>query len=363
MRVLTRAAAAIDAGVIRLMERRSRRTPRAPRVRDPRERLTELAAHYSDGTLGLPSAFFPAPAPIALERTRAGAGAGAGPHESAVWDLRFASEYRPFLADYRDEHQRHRENLTAHARLWSLPRGARGAARPTVILLHGWGGGAYWVTERAFAVEYWLRHGLDVVAFQLPLHGHRTPAGRRSGQLFLSPHVVRTNEAFGQAIHDLRGLADALRADGAPAVGAMGMSLGGYTTALWASLDPELAFAVAMIPAVSMAELMWRHGEDSPDRKRAVAAGVSRDLLADVFAVHAPTTRPARLARERLMIIAGRGDRITPPEQAERLHAHWGGDLHWFAGGHLAQVGRADALRAVRRRLGELGLTATATAT
>src|SRR6185503_5010620 len=180
---------------------------------------------------------------------------------------------------------------------WSLPRVDRERGRPVVVLLHGWGGGTYWVTERSFAVEYWLRHGLDVVAFQLPLHGHRTPAGRRSGQLFLSPHVIRTNEAFGQAIHDLRGLAAALRADGAPAIGAMGMSLGGYTTALWASIDDQLAFACAIIPAVSMAELMWRHGEDSPSRRSAVDAGVSRDLLVDVFKVHAPTTRPARLAK------------------------------------------------------------------
>jgi pimeloyl-ACP methyl ester carboxylesterase len=346
--MLTRAAAALDESVIRFMERRTRPAARRREPRDTRALLTGLAGAYSDGTLGVPSPFFPEPAAAAVERTRV----GGGPHGAAVWDLRWPSEYRPFLPAYRAEHQRLRENLVGHARLWS-----HGDHRPTVFLLHGWGGGTYWVTERTFAVEYWLRHGLDVVAFQLPHHGHRTPAGRRSGQLFLSPHVVRTNEAFGQAIFDLRALAAALRADGAPAIGAMGMSLGGYTTSLWASVDAELAFAVAIIPAVSMAELMWRHGEDSPSRRKAVADGVSREHLAAVFAVHAPTTRPALLSRERLVIVAGRGDRITPPEQAERLHAHWGGDLHWFAGGHLAQVGRADALRAVRRRLDELGLT------
>ena len=55
-------------------------------------------------------------------------------------------------------------------------------------------------------------------------------------------------------------------------------------------------------------------------------------------------------------MIAGRGDRITPPDQAETLAAHWGVDVQWFDGGHLAQVGRGDALRAVRRQLGALGL-------
>ncbi|MEJ7602385.1 MAG: hypothetical protein WKG01_31110 [Kofleriaceae bacterium] len=53
-------------------------------------------------------------------------------------------------------------------------------------------------------------------------------------------------------------------------------------------------------------------------------------------------------------MIGGRGDRITPPEQAETLAAHWGVDVGWFDGGHLAQVGRNDALRVVRRKLGAL---------
>ncbi|HMG23018.1 MAG TPA: hypothetical protein VK607_16900, partial [Kofleriaceae bacterium] len=123
-----------------------------------------------------------------------------------------------------------------------------------------------------------------------------------------------------------------------------------------ATTSGDLDFAVAMIPAVSFARLMWRHGETSPVRQRAAKAGITEDLLADAFAVHAPLTRPVRLPRERLAVIAGRGDRITPPEQAEALAAHWGVAVRWFDGGHLAQLGRGGALRDVRRALGQLGL-------
>ena len=52
---LTRATAAIDHQVVRLMERRMRGG--APSVRDARARLLELAAIYRDGTLGNPSPF------------------------------------------------------------------------------------------------------------------------------------------------------------------------------------------------------------------------------------------------------------------------------------------------------------------
>jgi pimeloyl-ACP methyl ester carboxylesterase len=346
---LTRATAALDNQVVRLMERRMRGGP--PRVvRDARARMIELAATYRADTLGTPSPFFPAPPrPEVDERPQPDA------LDARVIDLVYPSTYRPFLPGYAAEHERWRENLTARARLYT-----RGPRRPAMVLLHGWGGGAWWLEERAFAIPYWLRQGFDVCAVQLPFHGQRaprTPTGqRRSGAMFPSANLVRTNEAFGQAIWDLRGLARHLEARGAPAVGAMGMSLGGYTTALWATIEP-LAFAVALIPAVSMADLMWRHGELSPSRRRAVQAGVTGEQLADVFEVHAPTTRPPLIARERLMIVAGRGDRITPPDQAERLHAHWGGcALHWFPGGHLAQVGRGDAFRAIRRQLDALAL-------
>src|SRR5882724_7223269 len=108
--VLTRASAAIDRGVVRLMERRmAPRTrqpnppdPRDPRhehdprhASDPRVRLLELAAMYGDGTLGLPSRFFPSPAEPTVTLTPI----GDGPLGTQVVDLRYPSDYEPFLPD------------------------------------------------------------------------------------------------------------------------------------------------------------------------------------------------------------------------------------------------------------------------
>jgi pimeloyl-ACP methyl ester carboxylesterase len=107
---------------------------------------------------------------------------------------------------------------------------------------------------------------------------------------------------------------------------------------------------------VVLGKLMWRHGEDhNPARTRALRAGVTEELFVSAFAVTCPLTRPALLPRDRLFVIAGRGDRITPPEQAEMLAAHWGVPVRWFDGGHLAQIGRGELMRDVRREIGRFG--------
>src|SRR5260221_165757 len=55
-------------------------------------------------------------------------------------------------------------------------------------------------------------------------------------------------------------LAGFLRARGAPTVGAMGMSLGGYSTALFATVDDALGFAVPIIPLASIADFARDQG-------------------------------------------------------------------------------------------------------
>jgi len=305
-------------------------------------------------TLGTPSRFFPAPAEPEVELTPL----GEGPLGTKVVDLRYPSSYEPFLPAARNMHHAVTENRTAHARWWTSGRG-----RPTLVLIHGWCAGEPWQVGGTFGLEYWLRHGYDLAAFVLPFHGARAPGSGmfRSGALFPSADPMRTNEAFGQAIHDLRALSLFLRGRGASAVVALGMSLGGYITALWASIaGPDevggIDAAVAMIPAVDMARLLWDHGANSPARARAVAAGITDDLLADAFAVHAPTTRPARLPRDRLFVIGARNDHITPPEHASKIAAHWGVEVQWFDGGHIAQLGRGEVQRGIRRALGTIDL-------
>src|SRR5262249_35963507 len=266
-----------DGPPLRVLSRAFNSGRRTPAVRDRVELLSIGQAFYDSAETR--ARYFAAPeAPRMRETARERLLAG------AVVDLSWESAYEPLFAPISEEYLGYVENRTAHARHLRHDRPA-----PTIICLHGWGGGAYWLEERAFAARWFYRCGFDVVVATLPFHGLRTPRQvRLSGTLFPTANVFRTNEAFAQALTDLRGLCAWLRARGAPQVGFMGQSLGGYTTALVSSVERSVDFAIPMIPAVSFADLLWDPGKGTRGRKRAETAGITKQMLTDFFRVHCP---------------------------------------------------------------------------
>ena len=241
------------------------------------------------------------------------------------------------------------ENHLAHARLFLGP----GSGRPAAILLHGYRCGQFALEERVWPVRWLLERGVDVALAVLPFHAARAPA--RRGPLFPSSDPRFTNEGFRQAVLDVRALAALLGARGASAVGLLGMSLGGYTTALAATVADELAFAVPIIPLASIADAALQGGRlvGSPEEQR-----LQHQALDAAHRAVSPMARASRLSADRVLVIAAEGDRITPVAHARKLAEHFGAPLETVSGSHIVQLGRGDAFRAAGRLLGRLGLLA-----
>jgi pimeloyl-ACP methyl ester carboxylesterase len=312
----------------------------------PPERLRALHAitdlydrpeHYApDGS------FYPAPPVIAPRVTRVRPLRG-----GEVVDWRWTSGFEPHCAEVAERYLGHVENRSPGARLFLHGDGPR----PVALLLHGYRAGQYAVEERVWPVAWLYDNGLDVALPALPFHGVRAP--RLASPIFPGSDPRLTNEGFRQAVLDLRALARHLLDRGAPAVGAMGMSLGGYTTALLATVEPRLSFAVPIIPMASLAHMARSLGRftGTTEEQRAQLEALDRAHRAV-----SPLSRPARIDPDRILIAAAEGDRITPIEHARALAEHFGAPLHVFQGGHILQFGRADAFRAAGRLLGRLGL-------
>ncbi len=268
--------------------------------------------------------------------------------KAEVLDLSWPSDYRTFLPEVDDRYRRVAENLQGAARLWRHRE-----PRPVAIVVHGYMTGQYRVEEYIWPVQRLFDRGLDVALLVLPHHGVRGARGRRGPPPFPSSDPRLTHEGFRHVLGDLRDLRQWFETKGHPAVGMMGMSLGAYTTALAATVEPALAFAVALAPLSCLADFARDHGQLHAPPELATELHHQLDLAHRIVS---PLHRTVQLAAHRLLVVAGEVDQVTPLSHARRLASHWKAPLKLWPGGHLLQFGRSDAFDRIEAMLTELEL-------
>ena len=115
-----------------------------------------------------------------------------------------------------------------------------------MICTNGYRMGHAQIDVRLFE-RFFKRLGLNVLIPVLPLHGPRR-LGWNSGSGFLGIDVIDTLHAEAQSVWDMRRLLSWIHTQDAPAVGAFGLSLGGFTTAVFASVAEGLVSAIPRKP-------------------------------------------------------------------------------------------------------------------
>ncbi|MCG8591229.1 MAG: S9 family peptidase [Proteobacteria bacterium] len=284
------------------------------------------------------------------------------PRVEAAKTLRVEFEHVSFESGYeprgdepgRDRWVSYEGNRTAHA--WVKRHSDRD--RPWLICIHGYQMGLPWMDWGAFDPRvFHERMGLNLLLPVLPLHGARR-IGRTSGDGFLSGNVLDSVHAEAQAMWDIRRLLSWVRQQTEAPVGVYGLSLGGYNTALLASLDEDLACAIPGIPATDVSRLVWRHGP--PLQLRYMEhLGVERSDAAEVLRVVSPLATPPKVPREHRLIFGGVADRLVPPDQVRDLWEHWERpEMIWYQGAHLTFPLDARIRRAVGSTLQSAGLEA-----
>jgi len=298
--------------------------PVQPRVgRELDETLDWLRAH---GWLDAPGSFHETPPPIGP--------AAIGPARTAGIDyevMRFDSEFEPRPgAPGRERWLDYRNNRTAEARIVR----ARGS-RDWVICVHGLGMGRAWLDLRAMGAGWMQRRGLNIAFPVLPLHGPRAN-NAISGAGFLSGDVANTLHALTQAAWDIRRLVAWLREEGAESIGIAGMSLGGYSTALVASLEDGIDCAIAGIPPSEFGAMTCYHAN-----ARALALAAAEDITPERIGTAlrpvSPLALQPRLPLERRFIFGALADRFVSTDQVEMLWQHWDQpEILWYPGAHLS---------------------------
>jgi hypothetical protein len=191
------------------------------------------------------------------------------------------------------------------------------------------------------------------------LHGPRR-LGLHSGSGFIGIDLVDTLHAEAQSIWDMRRLLSWVEAQGAPSVGAYGLSLGGYTTSLFASVAEGLDCVIAGIPLADFTRMIDRHGA-SHQMRYAQAKGYDLERAGEVLRVVSPLALEPKVARENRMIFGATADRLVTPDQVRDLWHHWEQpEIVWYSGSHISFMGERAVWSAVDRALRDAGVAASA---
>ncbi len=269
--------------------------------------------------------------------------------------LTFESPYRPVHRLYASEYRRYDRLDTVHLFSWTHTR----PAPASLVVTHGWGMGHKRIHEQEFGIQrLFAGLGLDVYYYVMPFHWLRRPTGARfSGELHPSPNLMRTNEAFIQTAQELRAAMRWIKSRNPAPMGMMGSSLGGYVTALLASLEDSLDFAIPVLPPSSLADLFWKAGDGDPVLEKVRDMGMTRDRFTAAWALHSPLTHRPKVPWRGRFLVGATGDNLVKPQDTDLLWEHWGRPRRYaFAGGHILQIYRADYHRQLERFLVDLGL-------
>lgn len=269
--------------------------------------------------------------------------------------LRFESGYSPAEGEPgRERWLGYEPCREAWAHVLRHPDEGGDRARPWLICTNGYRMGFPRIDIGLFE-RFFESLGLNVLIPVLPLHGVRR-LGWHSGSGFLGIDVIDTLHAEAQAVWDMRRLLSWIRNQGGDTVGAFGLSLGGYTTAVFASLADGLVSAIPGIPLADITRIITRHSA-SHQMDYALRRGYDLERVRDVLRVVSPLVLEPKVPLEGRMIFGATADRLVTPDHVRDLWRHWEKpEIVWYDGAHVTFASEKAVWAGVDRTLRENGL-------
>jgi dienelactone hydrolase len=220
------------------------------------------------------------------------------------------------------------ENNTVRGRLYRCA--GRWQERPTVILLHGWNDGTdHYLRFPRLAAQF-NRNGFNAATLEAPFHFQRRPRQLGAWSNFLCPDIMRTVEAVRQSGSETRAFAAWLRQQGCPAVGLLGVSLGGWLAGLTVCYDARFACAVLLVPVARLDRML----EEAAFCRDIRLAWKGRRVEAGKL--NLTEVRPA-IPRQYILLIEAIHDLFVPPETMEELWRVWDQPEIWrLRHGHIS---------------------------
>jgi pimeloyl-ACP methyl ester carboxylesterase len=231
------------------------------------------------------------------------------PKSASLASIDFYSPFQTLEPRFRDEYAALEPNDRVESRGWFHREGPR----PVVIFLHGFSAPDYRINKMWFSAQRFYDAGLDVVFMNLPLHGGRMPKSAAfHGTAIIQPSLWRLSEACAQGVMDLHILIDHLVKRGAPKVGIMGYSWGGFHASMMACLEPRTDFIVSVAPVVSIADLVMSWPTRSFFEEALEEPAMMIRELRKILAPFTPLSHALSMPKDRQVAMTASSPRCTP---------------------------------------------------
>jgi len=210
------------------------------------------------------------------------------------------------------------------------PRGLKAKA-PAAVVVHHLGGS---VEAEKILAKHFATNGVAAVFIYMPNYGPRQIKGTKQGFL-QSQKPELAFKTFQQAVLDVIRAADFLRSrpEVDPSrVGAVGVSLGAFVTAVARGVDPRLRRTVLVMAGGGLADMFL----NMPEAKE-LLSHTKLDLAQLPKILHPvdPLTFAERVHPSDVLMLNAKRDELVPTESTLRLQRALGGPrLIWFDCGH-----------------------------
>ena len=222
------------------------------------------------------------------------------------------------------EGQRPKERQTNDANGY-FPTSQGNESAPTLIILHA----LMSANDEGYRriAERMNQQGWNVLFPHLPFHYSRCPKNYSSGALAITADLVRNGETLRQAVKEIRQLMHWSRAQGSDKIGFLGTSYGGWIASLAMSLEP-VDFAILLQP---ITEIGYSTFQSPLSRVMAYllrTQGITQQHLERHAHLTAPKKCLPQCQPERIIIIGGSYDKISPPAHLRDCCEKWNGAIY-----------------------------------
>jgi cephalosporin-C deacetylase-like acetyl esterase len=209
--------------------------------------------------------------------------------------------------------------------------------RPAVIVLHILGGD--------FALARLFCHSLNqggtaALFLKMPYYGPRREPG--SSRRMISPNAEETVEGMTQAVLDIRRATAFLQSReeiDPQQIGIFGISLGGITASLAASVEPRIGNVCVLLAGGDFPTIAKESAEFRREREKFKAEGRDATGFEEVVREIDPLTYAELLKGRRMLMLNAKDDEVIPKACTEKLwNAAGQPEIVWLSGGHYSVI-------------------------